>query len=52
VQGIRSSNGNSGYSVCVLSTGCTYGSIIDTMNLIKIERKGKYFYTIEKIPYI
>jgi hypothetical protein len=37
----RNNNGNSGYSNHILSTECTYGSITDTMNIIKTEEKGK-----------
>jgi hypothetical protein len=47
-QAIRNNSGNSGYSNHILNTGHTYGTITDTMDIIKTEKKGKYLNTLEK----
>jgi hypothetical protein len=41
IQAIRSNNGNSGYSNHVLNTGYAYGSITDTMKIVKNREKGE-----------
>jgi hypothetical protein len=48
----RNNNGNSGYSNHVLSTGYTYRSITDIVNIIKSEKvKRKTSKYIRKIPH-
>jgi hypothetical protein len=39
VQAIRNNDGTSGYSNHILSTGHTCGSVTDTMNIIKTEKR-------------
>jgi hypothetical protein len=48
IQAIRNNNGNPGYSIHILSTGYTYGSTTDTMNVIKKGKKGENLNTLEK----
>jgi hypothetical protein len=48
IQAIRNDNGNSAYSNHILNTGHAYGSITDTMKVIKIEKTGKHLNTLEK----
>jgi glycyl-tRNA synthetase alpha subunit len=48
IQAIRH-NSNSGHSNHILNTEHAYGSITDTMKIIKVDKKRKY---IGKIPYI
>jgi hypothetical protein len=48
IQAIRNNNGNSGYSNHILNTGHTYGTINDTMDVIRNGRKGRHFNTLEK----
>jgi hypothetical protein len=48
IQAIRSNNSNSGCSNHILNTGHTYGTITDTMDIIKTGRKGKHLNTLEK----
>jgi hypothetical protein len=48
IQAIRSKNSNSGYSNHMLNTEHTYGSIADTMKVLKTEKKGKHLNTLEK----
>jgi hypothetical protein len=38
----------SGYSNHILNTGHSYGNITNTMQITKIERKGKHLNTLEK----
>jgi hypothetical protein len=45
---IRNNNSNSGHSNHVLNTGHAYGSIADTMKVVKVEKKGKHLNTMEK----
>jgi hypothetical protein len=45
---IRSNNANSGYSDHILSTGHTYGTITDTMDVIRRRRKGRHLNTLER----
>jgi hypothetical protein len=47
IQAIKSNNGNSGYLNNILSTGHTYGSITNTMNIIKREKIRKLPSTLE-----
>jgi hypothetical protein len=47
-QAIRSKNGNSRYSKHILNTGHTYGTITDTVDIIKVEKKEKHLNTLEK----
>jgi hypothetical protein len=44
---IRHNSSNSGYSNHILNTGHSYGSIRNTMKIIKAERKGKHLNTLE-----
>jgi hypothetical protein len=39
IHDIRSNNSNTGYANHILNTGHTYGTITDTMEIIKTERK-------------
>jgi hypothetical protein len=48
IQAIRSNNSNSGYANHMLNTGHTYGSIADTMTVLKAEKKGKHLNTLDK----
>jgi hypothetical protein len=48
IHAIRSSNSNSVYSNHILNTGYTYGTIMDTMDIIKTGTKGKHLNTLEK----
>jgi hypothetical protein len=48
IHDIRSNNGNTGYANHILNTGHTYGTITDTMEIIKAGRKGRYLNTLEK----
>jgi hypothetical protein len=50
IQAIRINNANSGYSnhTSILNTGHTYGTITDTMNVIRNGRKGGYLNILEK----
>jgi hypothetical protein len=45
-------NNNSGYSNHILNIGHSYGNITVTMEIIKIERKGKHLNTLRKISHI
>jgi hypothetical protein len=44
----RSNNSNTGHANHILNTGHTYGTITDTMEIIKTGRRGRYLNTIEK----
>jgi hypothetical protein len=48
IQAIRNNNGNSRYSNHILNMGHTYGTINDTMDVIRYGRKGRHLYTLEK----
>jgi hypothetical protein len=48
IQAIRNNNSNSGYSRHILNTGHTYGSVIDTIKVLKTQRKGKHLNTLER----
>jgi hypothetical protein len=48
IQAIRSNNGNSGYSNYILNSGHTCSTITDTMDIIRIGRKGRHLNTLEK----
>jgi hypothetical protein len=48
IQAIRNNNGNSGYSNHILNTGHTYGMIANTMDIIRVGRKGRHLNTLEK----
>jgi hypothetical protein len=48
IQDIRKNNSNSGYSNHILNIGHTYGTIADTMNIIRAGRKGRHLNTLEK----
>jgi hypothetical protein len=41
IQAIRNNNNNSGYSNHILNTEHTYGTINDTMDIIRKGKKGK-----------
>jgi hypothetical protein len=48
IRHIKNSNSKSGYSNHILNTGHSYRNITDTMEIIKIERKGKHLNTLER----
>jgi hypothetical protein len=48
IQAIRNNNDNSTYSNHTLSTGHTYRTITDTMDFIRLGRKGNHSNTLEK----
>jgi hypothetical protein len=48
VQVIRNSNNNVGYSNHILNTGHTYGTINDTIDIIRKRKKRKDLSTLEK----
>jgi hypothetical protein len=41
IHDVRSNNSNTGYANYILNTGHTYGTITDTMEIMKTERKGR-----------
>jgi hypothetical protein len=45
---MRNSNSNAGYSNHILNTGHKYGTITDTMDIVRTHRKGKHLNTLEK----
>jgi hypothetical protein len=45
---IRNNDGNSGYSNHIPNTGHTYGTITDTMDVIRTGRKGRHLNTLER----
>jgi hypothetical protein len=45
---IKYNKETSGYARHILNSGHSYGSIDDTMGIIKIERKGKHLDTLER----
>jgi hypothetical protein len=51
IHDIRTNNSNTGYANHILNTGHTYGTIIDTMEIMKTERKGRYLNTLERYYY-
>jgi hypothetical protein len=48
IEAIRSNNGNSGYSYHILNTGHAYGTITDTMDIVRTAKKGKHLNTLER----
>jgi hypothetical protein len=48
IQAIRNNNSNSVYSNHILNTGHTYGTIADTMDILRMGRKGRHLNTLEK----
>jgi hypothetical protein len=48
IQAVRNNNSNSGYSSHILNTGHAYGSITDTIKVVKIQKRGKHLNTLEK----
>jgi hypothetical protein len=48
IKAIVNNNSNSEYSNHVLNTGHAYGTITNTMNIIRTHRKGKYLNTLRK----
>jgi hypothetical protein len=48
IQAIRNENSNWGYSSHILNTGHTYGTIINTMDIIRTQEEGKLLNTLEK----
>jgi hypothetical protein len=48
IHNIRTNNSNTGYANHILNTGHTYGTITDIMEIMKIERKGRYLNTLER----
>jgi hypothetical protein len=48
IHAIRNTNNNSGYLNHILKTRHTYGTINDTMDIIRKEKEGKHLNTLEK----
>jgi hypothetical protein len=48
IHAIRSNSSNSRFSNHVLNTGHTYGTITDTVDVIRTGRKGRHLNTLEK----
>jgi hypothetical protein len=48
IHAIRNNNNNSGYSNHILNTGHTYGTINNTMDIIRTGKKGKHLNALEK----
>jgi hypothetical protein len=48
IRDIKYNNSNSSYCSHILKTGHQYGSITDTIKVIRIQRKGKYLNTLER----
>jgi hypothetical protein len=48
IHAVRRNNANSRYSNHILSMGHTYGTITDTMDVIKMGRKGRHLNTLER----
>jgi hypothetical protein len=48
IHAIRSNDANSGYSNHIFSTGHTYGTITDNMDVIRRGRKGRHLNTLER----
>jgi hypothetical protein len=48
IQAIINNNSNFGYSNHILNTGHTYGIMADTMDIIRMGRKGRNLNTLEK----
>jgi hypothetical protein len=48
IQAIRSNNSSSGYSNHILNTGHAYGTITDTMDIVRTAKKGKHLNTLER----
>jgi hypothetical protein len=51
IQAIRNNNSSSGYSNHILNTGHTYGTVANTMDIIRTGRKGRHLNTQEKYYY-
>jgi hypothetical protein len=47
IYNIKSNNSNTGYSRHILDNGHSYGTMEDTMDVIRIGSKGKYLNTRE-----
>jgi hypothetical protein len=52
IHAIGNNNSTSGYSNHILNTGHKYGTIADTMDIIKTHRKGETHKHTRKIPHI
>jgi hypothetical protein len=48
IYNIKSNNSNTGYSRHILDTGHSYGTMENTMDVIRIGKKGRYLNTLEK----
>jgi hypothetical protein len=48
IHDIRSNYSNCGYSNHILNTGCTLGTVADTVDVITTERKGKHLNTLDR----
>jgi hypothetical protein len=48
IQASRNNTSNSGYSSHILNTGHTYGTVTDTVDIIRIREKGKHLNTLGK----
>jgi hypothetical protein len=47
-EAIRNNHSNTGYSNHILNTGHKYGTIVDTVDVIRTGKKGKHLNTSEK----
>jgi hypothetical protein len=47
IRAISSNNRHSGYSIYILSTGHTYGTITDAVDIWSVGRKGNHFNNLE-----
>jgi hypothetical protein len=47
IQNIRNNKRNTGFSHHILNTGHSYGSIEDTMTILKTAKKGQYMKSLE-----
>jgi hypothetical protein len=52
IHAIRNNNNNSGYSNHIPNTGHTYGTINDTMDIIRKGQKGKNLNTLKNTTFI
>jgi hypothetical protein len=52
IHAIRSKNDNSGYSNHILSTGHTYGTITDTVDIIRTGGEGRHLNTLGKVSHL
>jgi hypothetical protein len=48
LQSIRNNSSNLGYSSHMLNMGHAYGTIIDSMDIVRTHKKGKHLHTLDK----